>query len=373
MTASENGTSIAPSKESLGKLRTVDPLVIEALEGKFVISSPRNRLRLRVRADIVGLLLGARDGLDGNWPDGTPEAAVKCLADYGFLVLENQEPPTPWADWGTTAWSFHNRIRDTDFIDGSEEAAQRYVEKLSARPRPSSVRRPPSERILLLPRIRVRCEAPYLDVLESRRTHRHFDDTPVDLDRFSDMLHYSFAPLRFADAGPLGTLQLRAAASGGARHECEAFVFVFNVSGVEPGLYMYDGIRHGLVPVDENAGREQAEYLTHHQGFFVSCSFGVFTAAVAERMSWKYPDPRAYKIMLHNVGHMAQVFSMTASALGLGAALTGAIRDSDADSLLQLDEPREFTTFAMACGIPSPGPDGLPQSIKTPRTPPEAY
>ena len=373
MAASENSTSIAPPKESLGKLRTVDPLVVEAYDGKIIVSSPRTRLRLNVRADVLSLLLGARDGLEANWPDGTPEAAVQRLADYGFLVTENQEPPAPWADWGTTAWSFHNRIRDTDFVDESAESTQRYVEVLATRPRPSSIRRPPSERILLLPRIRVRCEAPYLDVLESRRTHRHFEDTPLDLDRFSDMLHYSFAPLRFADAGPLGTLQLRAAASGGARHECEAFVFVFNVRGVDPGLYLYDGIRHGLVPVDADAGREEAEHLTHRQGFFTACSFGVFTAAVAERMLWKYPDPRAYKIMLHNVGHMAQVFSMTAGALGLGGALTGAIRDSEADTLLRLDVPREFTTFAMACGIPSRGPDGLPRSIKTPHSPPETY
>src|SRR4051794_10289413 len=43
-------------------------------------------------------------------------------------------------------------------------------------------------------------------------------------------------PLRFADDGPMGVLQLRAAAAGGARHETEAFVFVVTVAGVQPGL-----------------------------------------------------------------------------------------------------------------------------------------
>ena len=97
------------------------------------------------------------------------------------------------------------------------------------------------------------------------------------------------------------------------------------------------------------------------------------TAAVAERMSWKYPHPVAYRMLLQNIGHMAQVFSMTATALGFGASLTGAVRGTEADTMLRLRQPGEFTTFALACGLPVRRPDGLPKSIQLPADAPEYY
>lgn len=365
-----------PAQPPSTVFRAVDPLVVEVSRDSFVVTSPRASKRLKVDRAIVDLLLGARDGLGASWPTTREAPAIRRLIDFGFLVERTEPVPTPWDDWGTAAWSFHNRIRDVPFmVNEPSELADRYVEEISARPRPSSMRHQHLERILLLPRVRTRCDAAYLDVLESRRTHRHFEDTPVPLDVFSDLLHYCFAPLRFADAGPMGVLQLKAAASGGARHEAEAFIFVFNVTHVDPGLYAYDGIRHGLVPLRDAdcSGRDVLEDLTFHQKFFETAAFGVITAAVAERMSWKYRNPRAYKFLLQNVGHLAQVFSMTAHALGLGAAITGAIKDTEADRLLGLDTPREFNTFALACGVPRRGSDGLPLAIRTPFRAPEAY
>ncbi|HET8659763.1 MAG TPA: SagB/ThcOx family dehydrogenase [Micromonosporaceae bacterium] len=369
-------TSVRPGQAAAAPwpapLFAVDPLVVEASGGRIVVSSPRLRRRLRVAPPVAAMLLAARTGIDpAEYPAGTVGKLVKA----GFLLAERRATgaPVPWDGWGTTAWSFHNRNRDTPFVVADAGQVAAYQERISARPRPSSIRPPCSDRILLLPRVRTAMDLPYRDVLERRRTHRSFVDVPVELDAFSDMLHYCFAPLRFADAGEMGVLQLRANASAGARHETEAFVFVLNVSNVEPGLYHYDNIRHGLEPIRPDAGRDQLEHLTHGQGFFRSAGFGVLTAAVADRMSWKYPHPRAYQMLLHNVGHVAQVFSMTATALGLGAAVTGAIRDSEADALLGLDQPREFTTFALACGHPERGPDGLPASVRAARAAPDRY
>jgi SagB-type dehydrogenase family enzyme len=204
---------------------------------------------------------------------------------------------------------------------------------------------------------------PFRAVLEGRRTHRAFTGAEVPLDDFSDLLHYSFAPLRFADAGEMGVLQLRAAASGGARHETEAFVSVFRVTGVEPGLYHYAPIRHGLSPLEGPAGPETLDHLTHDQGFFARAGFGVLTVAVAERMAWTCPHPVAYKMLLHNVGHVAQVFSMTRGA-GPACGDDRAIRNSEADTLLRLDHAASSTTFALACGVPELGPDGMPVDVR---------
>lgn len=349
------------------KLRAVDPLLVEMSGGRIVVSSPLARKRLRVGEHVAALLLSAREPTELE-----PDPIVNRLVETGFLVAEAVDLPSPWREWGATAWGFHHRTRDADFVVAQPERVAAYREELAKRPRPATTRAPSSDRILLLPRVRTRLDVSFRDVLEGRRTHRAFNGETVALDAFSDLLHYSFAPLRFADAGELGVLQLRAAASGGARHETEAFVFVFDVTGVEPGLYHYDPIRHGLEPLSGAGDRATLEHLTHEQGFFRQAAFGVLTVAVADRMSWKYTHPAAYKILLHNVGHVAQVFSMTATALGLGASLTGAIRNTEADTLLGLDQPREFTTFALACGVPVRTSEGLPPDLRFHRTPASA-
>ncbi|MFC8722960.1 MFS transporter [Kitasatospora sp. NPDC057198] len=110
---------------------------------------------------------------------------------------------------------------------------------------------------------------------------------PVGLDVSAEVLRLGFAPLR-------------AATGGGVRHGTEAYVFVFDV-----------------------------EHLMSRQHFFETASFGVFTAAAPDRMSWKYPNPRAYRFPLQNIGHAARV-------------------------------------FAMACGVPDTAPDGMPPPNRIP-------
>lgn len=376
MTIVQDATRAAQGSRSLPEvLRTVAPIVVEvADDDRFLVGCPHVAKRLRVQRHVLDLLLDARAGIHPAALPATQLGAAERLATLGFLVEENVALPSPWAEWGTAAWSFHQRTRDVAFFEKGDTAElDAYLEDIAQQPRPSSFRWQHPDSILLLPRVRTLSDVGYFEVLQRRRTHRSFDSTPLELDTFSDMLHYCFAPLRFADAGPMGVLQLKAAASGGARHECEAFVAVLDVEHVRPGLYGYDGVRHGLVPVDESVGREEMERLTFGQGFFETAAFGVFTVAVADRMSWKYRMAKAYKLLLHNVGHVAQVFSMTATALGLGAALTGAIRESEVDALLGLDVPREFSTFALACGRPRRQADGMPAAIRVPDTAPEAY
>ncbi|WP_327710390.1 SagB/ThcOx family dehydrogenase [Streptomyces sp. NBC_00464] len=303
------------------------------------------------------------------------EAALNLLS-LGFLVEADDTerptvPPTPWREWGNLAWQFHTSIRNAPFVRGDEEKIPEYFKRLAERgdKPPNSKPHADDEEIVYLPRIWVDMDITFKSVLEKRRTHRSFNDEPVGLDDFSTLLHYTFGPLRFIESGSMGVLQLRASASGGARHEAEAYVVIFNVAGLQPGVYRYDAIRHGLAPVGAEVPRATIERLIHEQTIATGAAFCVFTTAVASRMAWKYPHPRAYKILLQNVGHLSQVFSMTAAALGLGAALTGAFRDDEVEELCKLDQVDEFPTFFMACGVPVLQDDGMPIRYTAPRRP----
>ncbi|MER5863017.1 SagB/ThcOx family dehydrogenase [Kitasatospora sp. NPDC002040] len=368
-------------------LRAVDPIFIQPTPTGILVSSPLVADRLRVAPQVAELLLAARNPLPENVADIglglTPKTygtALRQLLRLGFLVedgdgVEGVEDggavatPAPWDAWGDVAWWFHQRSRNVMYLSDPERIDEFKTELLGTR-RPSAFpRTEPDRPVLLLPRVRAAMPATFQDVLEQRRTHRSFRDEPVPIEAFATLLHYCFAPLRFVDCGDLGVTQLRASASAGARHEAEACVAVFNVEDVAPGLYRYDPVRHGLTAIDGPADREQWEELTFRQGFFETGGFGVVTVAASERMSWKYRHARAYRSLLQNVGHVAQVFSMTATALGLGAAITGAFQDDALEELLALDAPTEFATFVMVCGRPLTRANGLPVSGRAPTVP----
>lgn len=359
------------------KLRLTDPVFFTVRGDGTYLSSPRIKGRVKVHPSMVGILTSNLDGIDTEALAAESEKlalAIGKLHELGYMAsvdeVEESELPAPWKEWGALAWQFHQSIRDAPFVRPESEGITEYYELLDESDRPANSKRmEPDGKILLLPRVRARMPVSFQDVLEGRRTHRDFSGDPVPLDEFATLLQYSFGPLRFIDAGRMGVLELRANASGGSRHETEAYVVVVNVLGVEPGIYRYEGIRHGLVPVREAVPTETLEHLTFNQGFFEKAGFGVFTTAFSTRMSWKYRHPRAYKMMLHNVGHVAQVFSMTSVALGLGAAITGAFRDTEVERLLGNCEAGEFATFVMACGIPVTAGDGLPVRCQVPSAP----
>lgn len=355
------------------KLRAISPLLIESDLDGIHASSPKLAHRIQISKSVAEFLLAASEGVEvrSDHPNFSP--AISHLVKYGYLTEgEPKDRPEPWNHWGTLAWSFHERARDAIFIrrGSAEEAVWQEAIRHDPPPSPTSLQwKARHGEALLLPRTRANPDVSFWQILENRRTHRRFRDVPVRIDPFATLLHYTLAPLRFADAQELGIAELRANVSGGSRHETLGCVAVFNVSDIPQGLYVYDGIRHGLVLLRDDVGRETLEELTGAQGFCSCVGFSIITVADATKMSWKYRNPRAYRHLMNNVGAFAQVFSMSAYALGLGAAITGAIADSAFDKLLGLDSPREFATFFLSCGTPIIKADGMPVDFRAPRAP----
>jgi SagB-type dehydrogenase family enzyme len=363
------------------KVKAINPIQLQFHHGEIHLTSPRVPGRLRVKTQVAELLVTLQEPQEQSsvshpeLSDEQTHAVLQKLVTTGYLVsaeeaTEEAQNPHPWDLWGVNAWNFHTQLKDAPFLRGASEEMEAYEARITSRARPSNVRKEDSETpMLLLPRVRSEMNVSFRSVLENRRTHRHFKDEAIMLDDFATLLHYSFAPMRFADSGVMGVQQLKSYASGGARHEAEAYLAVFNVDGVEAGTYRYDTIRHGLLPVQADLSRAAMERFTYNQEFFTTSAFGVITTALTERMAWKYPHPRAYKLMLHNVGHLVQVFSMTASALSLGAAITGGFRDTEVENALGIQGSSEFPTFFMGCGIPELTPGGQPAIYRPPTKP----
>ncbi|MFE0423353.1 SagB/ThcOx family dehydrogenase, partial [Streptomyces sp. NPDC058953] len=223
---------------------------------------------------------------------------------------------------------------------------------------PEAFKEYPGAPVVPLPRRILPLDMPADEVFARRRTHRLFTADPVTLDQLSTLLFHSFAPHRFISGGTFGTQQCRVSASAGGRHEVEAYVVAYNITGLPPGLYHYSAARHCLELLGTDAPRERIADLTYHQEASYQGAFTVFTTAVANRLAWKYRHPRAYRLWMYDAGHYGQTFALAATALGLGPFQTVAFADSQVEQLLGVDPDEEFAVYLLSAGVPD-GSDRL--------------
>ena len=189
------------------------------------------------------------------------------------------------------------------------------------------------------------------EALMQRRTHRYFDQIPVSIDDLSTVLHYTFAPQRFADSGLFNVQQMRTSPSAGGRHEVECYVAALNVTGIPGGLYHYNPLTHALELLDDSFGPEEIGELTYTQRQCCECSFLCLTTVVSERLAWKYRHPRAYRLWMYDAGHYGQTFALVCTALGLGPFQTAAFRDTGLEAALNLDGDSEFAAYMLGAGM----------------------
>ena len=82
---------------------------------------------------------------------------------------------------------------------------------------------------------------PLLEVINKRRSRRHFTDDALTLEELSFLLWTTQGVREVA-----GTRTMRTVPSAGARHPFETYLSVHRVTGLTPGLYRYLPTRHKL-------------------------------------------------------------------------------------------------------------------------------
>jgi SagB-type dehydrogenase family enzyme len=75
--------------------------------------------------------------------------------------------------------------------------------------------------------------------------------------------------------------------------------------------------------------------------------------AVFSRVMWKYRQPRAYRVVLLDAGHLCQTFCLVATWLGLAPFCTAALKDTLIEQNLRLDGISESVLYIAGVGLPS--------------------
>jgi SagB-type dehydrogenase family enzyme len=169
-------------------------------------------------------------------------------------------------------------------------------------------------------------DAPFVRVLETRRTVRDYGARPINIGQLRDFL-YRTARVRLHHEmevqTPRGMVLMdfapRTYPNGGSLYELELYTAVNFCSGLTSGLYYYDPLRHalGLVSLMTNAVDQLLAHAAQSAGIpRADLQVLLVIAARFSRRSWKYAST-AYSNILKNAGVLYETMYLVATAMGL--------------------------------------------------------
>jgi SagB-type dehydrogenase family enzyme len=255
--------------------------------------------------------------------------------------------------WPLSARSFHFSTKIQEY--STSEQDKRYFEQhLKGKKQPPIYKSyPNNHRVKLLGRSGF--EAPFFATLKKRKTVREFSGQPIGFDQFSTIVRNTWGRSSYYETYAFGRLLHKTSPSAGSRHPIEAYTVINSVAGLEPGLYHYCVEDNSLELLKTRDLREKCVEYCAGQEWTKKASAVFFMTAVVARTQWKYRDPRAYRALLLDAGHLSQTFLLTCNALGLGAFCIGIISDILIEKDLELDGISETALFAVGVGRPFKG------------------
>jgi len=284
---------------------------------------------------------------------------IRRLIRLGFLVPEEDARrrialQKIWKN-NLAAAHYHGAIRDAVYISGADAVRKYLKERVTSEPRPASFKRYRSRfrRPLRTPAAAELSAMPLGLLLKSRRTVRSFSREPVRFEDLAAVVGGTWGRTGWLFDEVVGRLLSKTSPSAGSLHPIEAYVLAWNVRGLAPGLYHYDVASDELRRLRSGDFRREAVRAASHQRWVRRAAFLCVMAPVFTRNLWKYQWERAYRSLWLDAGHLAQTFSLLATARGLGAFTTAAIQDSFIEKLIGLDGVKEFPIYLCGAGVPS--------------------
>lgn len=295
-------------------------------------------------------LIYARCGLDFDNP-------IDCdFINNNILLPSAQVADAEWG-WDLLSKIFHFGTKNIPIEECPRNEAAwaecylAHCEKVTSAPSPIENNSSYTERGIVLP---FPSHTTAVEMaLEHRRTVRSFYNRPVDLEVVAHLLQYS---LGFTRTQPIpesleatgSHTSRRVSPSGGGLNATEGYLYANNVSGLTRGIYYYDPCHHALHL--HSSELPPLGCLLGGQHFADDLPVGIFFTSRFDKLWWKYPHSRAYRMALIEVGHIAQTFQIIATDQGLKTWLTGAITEESLEPVLRVLNPAEQVMFFVGAG-----------------------
>lgn len=308
------------------------------------------------------------DQLRPGLPEFSPSSiqqSIRHLVRNHFVLTEgspaarqDQVFRDAWAPWLPQAGILHFGTKDMPYTTSDEVTTKRMRSYLKQTPQPPFFRSLSQklETASLPVPDPLPSDSDFLRTLMARRTHREFSKEPLDFERLSSLLRYTWGVTGFLHDWLLGDMPLKTSPSAGARHPCEVYVVALRVEGLPTGLYHYVSDRHRLRPIAQKVTRRRAVQYCAGQAWVEGAAALFLITAVFPRSMWKYRFPRAYRTVLADAAHLTQTFCLVATYLQLAPFCTMALKDSLIEGDLGIDGINESALYVAGVGLPAPPP-----------------
>jgi len=204
----------------------------------------------------------------------------------------------------------------------------------------------------------------FYDCTFDRCSRRNYTNTPLSIIELSFLLwctqgiKKTIPGYRQYIKDGSGINILRPVAAGGAVPSYETYLVILNIDDLEKGVYRYlptthellliktvNNIEQKLVQIFSNPSQEQSYTTKSGVVFFWACT--------PYRGEWRSKD-HMHKVMLIDVGHIAQNLYLAVEAIDCGCCEIAGYYQKKADNLLEVDGNDEYTVLCASVGHINP-------------------
>lgn len=256
--------------------------------------------------------------------------------------------------WFSNGWDsafyYHLTSRDYKFLDYSKEEdvlsdrklMQKYA-KLS--PPPPIYKTYKNCKFFKLPKISQR-----LLRLKFHSNKEH--NVILTTQKLSNFLYLTFGETGSVNFPVFGKSLLKTSPSGGARHPSEAYLVLLKDINIPVGVYHYSVKKHGLELIEErNFSKFVNEifFQLNHFPEFEPQAIIVITS-LFERSMWRYREPRSFRVILFDIGHLLATLRVVSQAMGFRVLIGHGFSDEKVKEMLALEEGDERPFYFVAIG-----------------------
>jgi SagB-type dehydrogenase family enzyme len=290
--------------------------------------------------------------------DSVGEAIIKLIE--GQMLFECGSPESALDDLFESSWKpwlpeggFHFLTKDAPYV-GGDWTIEQIMRTIPDTPSPPLFKKTEGAESVSLPCHEIETDSFY-QTLHARRTQRKFSEAEVPLHDISGLLQTTWGIQGYVESTYFGSLPRKTSPSAGARNPVEVYLMALRVKGLDAGLYHYDARDHALEIISREATPQLARAYCADQPFVADSAALFIMTGVFARTMWKYPHPRAYRVVLLDAGHLGQTFCLTATRMGLAPFSSAALKDSLIEKDLGIDGISESVLYVTGVGVPAGG------------------
>lgn len=181
--------------------------------------------------------------------------------------------------------------------------------------------------------------------IAGRQSQRQFKNQPLSMTELAYLLWSTQGVREWQHQTALRTVP-----SAGNRHTLETYLAVFNVDGLEAGIYRYLPSLHELVLESAPAQlKEKMIAAALNQKFTAAGAVTFIWTTIPYRMEWRYAEA-SYKVIALDAGHVCQNLYLACQSIGAGTCAVAAYDQPKADQLLHVDGEEEFVIYMAPVG-----------------------